>query len=316
MLKIFSTTPLFVLIILFFSFTTYAQVDQSLTEKRKIYEELVQSIQDQEAKAQYSGDDPIIRDRLKLPPKPTSFEEWVSQSKSIDSKNSKNIEGILKNESDSKSLEQISKPQEQISKPQEQMQLVIGNEVEIQYPLTKNETYAAGAVFLSLLLMNFLLYATTPSIRKLTIAPPFDLGVRGSKSDAENIVKVKRYLIEILLLSIGIFIYVSVISRKNFKSENIIQVLQDSALLFFIIYILYLSARFAFGFSTKCPKCKTPFASSKLNEYNEPKATYQKHYGNGKSCTFETGVTHRDYICKVCSHEWKKNQQYQKQLTY
>jgi hypothetical protein len=288
----------------------HAQSDDNNENKRKIYDQLVQSIQALEEKAQYSGDDPIIRERLGLPPKLHSFEDWVTQA-----------EQLVKKESASAALEQhknISENTQPIQTEIKENLQITDRQIAVKtpaFPFSQNETYAVGMVYLILLLVNFIFYSTLPSMRKITIAPPFDIGVKGDKTEAENKVKVKRYTVEFSLLVISIFVLYFIFSTgKSSENEDMILAGKLSVINFSLVYVCYLIARFIFGFSSKCPKCKTPFAAKLLSEYDEPKSTFQKKVNDTMRDmdVYEVGIHISEFSCRSCNHSWKKNKNYKK----
>jgi hypothetical protein len=294
--------------------SVHAQSEDSTETKRKIYEELIQSIQTQEEKAQYSGDDPVIRQRLSLPPKLPSFEEWMSEKVSVEPKpkaaeNDSPVQQIISSDNTSAPIMNEVKQEKQLS-PVESKGLP-------NFPYTAIDTYIIASVNSILILFNFILYALFPSIRKITIAPPFDIGVRGEKSDAENNVKVKRYITEIiLLLAMGSITYLFYTNGKINNNEDYVGVAIESTIKFSILFVSYLIARFIFGFTSKCPRCKTPFAAKRTSTHEEPKSTYQKRVGGGSSQvdTWETGVQVSEYMCSNCNHSWNKKKTYKKRI--
>jgi hypothetical protein len=291
----------------------HAQGDDNNENKRKIYEQLVQSIQALEEKAQYSGDDPIIRERLGLPPKPSSFDEWVFQSeqKSIKVTES-SVSEITKVDKDNESSSQVE------NKVESQNSLSTTGLNSAGFPYSKNEIYLASAINLFLILINFILYATVPFLRNLTITPPFDIGVRGEKSEAEKNVRFKRYTVEFLLLlcflfMLGYYFFNLLIEGKSIPNEDFVYVLKKFTWQFGFTYVIYLIARYSFGISSRCPKCKISFAAIFHGTHDEPRSTFQKKQGN-QLVTVEVGNKISEYSCRNCQHNWTKSEKYKKNI--
>lgn len=300
------------LLLTFFVSMAIAQDNDAQNIKRKAYDELSQTLQDLEEKAQYHGDDSVIRNRLNLPPKLGSFEEWLAQQENALRKKEalelaaqKKLQENSQNQKETQLTPVEDKTQED-AKPK--------NAVP-HYPYTQIETYLISAIYFVLLSFNFIIYSRFPKLRKVSIAPPFDIGVSGQKSDAENSTKTVRYLIELTLLIIVLVLLTgSISSGRIFEDENISRSITEALSFFSVSYIGYVLIRFIAGLTSKCPKCNTPFAAKSTNSYTEPRVTFQK--GKVNPVTVESGIKVSEYICRNCSHTWKKTQNYTKTVSF
>ena len=309
-------TYLTLLIGLTISFSIFSQPND-VDIKRQIYEKTQKEIEDLEAKAQYSGNDEIVRKRNNLPPKLPSFEEWV-KSTTTNETNSVNKEVQSPELPASQEIVQkIELPAEQVVKSD-----INSNENKPTYVPTGTESAIGYGVGILLYILSFLLYVKKPKLRKISISTPFDIGCKNELSEAEQAVKGKKQWIEFGLLLLSIIIFLYTLGSGLESDTGILNALSSSLLAFLASISIVVVGRFLAGWATSCPKCKSTFARKCTNSYSEPKGTYEK-VSNGTSGSrnvhfvkvMETGVNHADYLCTVCSHEWHTATQYTKQLS-
>ncbi len=275
---------------------------EEIASKRAIYEETLEKIRELEEKAQYNGDDPIIRERLNIPPKLPEFEEWILQAQR------------KKEQQEKQNLE--AQPTSSI-----ESQVVTSGTAKQSVAVTsfswsRKETNVILASFFSFLFMNFLIYNFIKTGRSLFVATPFDLGTRGQKNDYEKSVKWKKYLRELFLLFMMLLVIPFALEEgKNNVDESVRDAIFFGLKLYAACHIGYVIIRGIWGSSSRCPKCGTSFAFSQTASWEEARLTYQKPLSN-KNVTMEKGVRHIDFRCSACGHEAQKQSQYEKQITY
>lgn len=314
---------------LIFYNTSIAQANpEENVGKRLIYEESIKKIQELEDKAQYHGDDPVIRQRLNLPPRLPSFEEWINQNQSqsaLEDKKSnpekQEPKDTEKNINDSGTVAEEKQNIPNGDSKQDQAQT--GGTQNISPPSQvkifrwgETEIYYIAAIFFSLLMVNFLIYSLAPRGRWLLVAIPFDIFAKGKKSDSENAVKWRKYFRELLLL-IGMLVALPfmISEGKSVSEEDINAAIIFGLKSYAALHVGYVIIRMMWGASSRCPKCGTPFGAVHQNTWDEAKLTYQKPLSS-KSVTMEKGTRHSEYRCAACNHQWTKQSQYEKQLTY
>lgn len=286
------------------SMSTLAQPStDEMAGKRAIYVETLEKIKELEEKAQYSGDDPIIRERLNLPPKLPEFDEWIAQVES------KKEQLEIQN--------QQAQPTPSVESQAVNAQVVKQPVTTVSFKWTDKETTFILASFFTLLFINFLIYCFVKSGRSFFVSTPFDLGTRGQKNDLEKTVKWKKYFIELFLLLILLLaIPFSIEDGKTNSEENIVLAMLFGLKLYAACHFGYVIIRGIWGASSRCSKCGTSFAARMTSSWEEPKATYEKvgHLTSGRKEIFETGVRHQQFGCIACGAEWSKMSSYKKSL--
>ena len=299
--------------------------------KRERYEQLQQQIFDLEEKAQYHGDEELIRQRLNLPQKLPSYEEWIRLNiDSIESKQSQPDVQTTEPEKQKKEPEKVSVDTD--SKVKTQTSSIAGVICQNQYDekrnlitdssgnarqsctLTGNEIIINFSIFLLLLLVNFIFYCKNKKIRFLLISTPFDLFVKKEEQNLSLPTNYKKYFYELIILTLFVVCYFSLSSGfKSSPEENYLSTLVASVFIFVFVHIAYLIIRLIVAFSSRCPKCKMTYASRVQNSYDEPKTTYEKRYTNWVDIR-ETGISVSEYMCINCNHQWKKTKSYDKSI--
>jgi len=296
------------------SFLLSNAFSQSLDDKRNEYEVEKTKIEELEKKAQYSGDDEIVRARSNLPPKLPKFEDWIK------SKNFDQTSPITKEAPITESIAPKNSEQKNDTPPFKDEKKIEANSVESnQSSIFKNiPTLIGYGVGSFLYILSFLIYVQVPRLRKFSISTPFDLGCKNELSESEQSVKTKKVWIEFGLLLLSIIIYSMIFDSSLTALHAFITSLQA----FLVSFLIVIVGRFLAGWATKCPKCKSTFASKCTNSHREPKGSYEK-VNNGSSGgrpvefvkVMETGVDHADYLCTVCGHVWHKASQYTRQIS-
>jgi hypothetical protein len=333
------------LIIFCFSLLLPSAFSQPMDEKRNQYQFEKIKIEELEKKAQYSGDDEIIRARSNLPPKLPSFEDWLKLKEDNQNSN-KNLDKVII----------IEKPEILESNNTSQVKEISasGTPVNESIPAVKNaskpanletsqscriitddkgnsrqsckldsieKTISIGLISIFLIL-NFILYAHNKKIRFLTISTPFDVFAKESSGELGVQNNYKKYIIEFSLLILFVGLYAGATSEKSTGPGGLTAdagyspFTLNCILILSFLYFSYLILRFIFGFSSRCPKCKLQFASRTLSSHDEPKSTYEKRRtmtnGAVKIDVWETGITIKEQICFSCSHAWTTTKSYKK----
>jgi len=230
-----------------------------------------------------------------------------------ESKKNEVVQNSLKNELVEKTVEEPKIKSE------------VNNAVKMR-PKTNTEIALLSTIGILFLIINFIGSAFLPKFRYLFIGSPFDLGVRETKTDAQNAVKGKRIKIELILLVLIIIFYSYFSSgNKPVESDGIVDVITESLILVAVAYVFYVAVRLWVGYSSRCPSCKNMFAGVCTNRHQEPRSTYQKRSNtstgtDGKGVrlvdvtTVEVGIEHSDHICKVCDHTWHVAKEYKKNI--
>jgi hypothetical protein len=292
------------------SINAFSQGSDDTLKKQK-YQELSIEIENLEFKAQYSGDDETIRSRLKLPPKLPPYDQWASKY-IIATEPTK--EEVKIEVSPPKETEVSTSPPQSIT-PTITVQEVPATAVSIQY----NFRYVIfGALPTILLILNFILYRFKPKFRSFLIAPPFGLGEgkNEEKSESELSTRSKRLLIEFGLLFVTIIIYFSpFILTDIITKPDQFDLFTTCSFLYLTGYLFFVIGKLFAGYTTKCPKCSSTFARSLLSKYDEPKSTYRKKINSTNANRYEyreVGLTHFEWSCTVCSHQWHTAKKYDK----
>jgi len=275
---------------------------QNDDERKLRYGQEKSRIEELENKAQYHGDDEVIRKRLDLPPKILPFELWepqaikreeITQEKIIDKTETKEEEVIeVKKVNDVQSKE--------IREPFSMGILLI-------YILTP-------IIFLSL---NFILYRKKV-LRRFLITPPFGIG--GGNVTVEDEIneatKSKRMMIESgMFLGTCFVIFLPLMFGLNKVGTSKVGVFEEfiaTVVFYFIGHILNVIGEIYAAYATRCPSCKNSYARKLINKYDEPKSTYKRDVTKGETEHREVGVTHSNWSCTVCAHDWRTAKSYDK----
>jgi hypothetical protein len=296
----FIKTIFFTLIFFTFPFV-HSQTDE---EKKNLYEQEKIRIEKLENDAQYHGDDEIIRKRMNLPAKLPSFDKWVASEPVKIEK----IEKIEKNEI----ITQQPEPQKVVIEDNKPI-----NNTETSSKVNSNFiTFIAICAFPILyLILNFIFYNKNNTTKKILIRPPFGIGNKIAEDDVSGAAtKNTRLFVEFGALCAWGFIGFLPIFAGVKTNETILETVLISGFLAILGHLIYLPLLMVFAYATRCPKCKVSYARKVVNTFKEPSQNYRTSKTNPAGQTFftdhETGVNHTDYICQVCSHEWRISKSY------
>lgn len=294
-------------------------------KQRSLYDQALTQQSDLEAKAQYNGDDVIVRNRFNLPPKLPSFENWVKSNIQTGNQplDSKSLQVHTNVETGTEKAIDISTTNNVITiQPEKTVENNVKKPSESEKQQVKtatNSSLAAPnviAIIIGIMMFSaaFSAYIVLPKkYRIATISTPFDIGLKKEElSEAEVITKSKRQKIEFCLLLVSIFVYFYILINSN--SNSLSDVLFEPIFLFLIPYSIVVIGRMIYGHTTKCPSCKNTFASNLVSSHREPRTTYRKKISDGTNgatyAVMETGVEHEEFECTVCEYEWQVDSQY------
>ena len=298
----------FIFIICLMNITAFSQVNDDSIKKQK-YQELSIEIENLETKAQYSGDDETIRSRLKLPPKLPPYDQWASQYIIT----TVPIKEEVKTEIPAPKETELSTTSSQSISPKISPQEIPAKAIPLQYDLRFVVFGTFPTIFL---LLNFFLYRTKPKLRSFLIAPPFGLGENRNEdiSESELSTRSKRLLIEFSLFAITFIVYFSpFIFNDIIADPEQFELISTCTVLYLSGYLIFVIGKLYAGYATKCPKCNTTFARRLLSQHFEPKSTYRKNVGTPTNPRYESrevGLSHFDWSCTVCSHQWHIAEKY------
>lgn len=200
--------------------------------------------------------------------------------------------------------------QTNITEPTQQPEPVVQPKNIPSYQQTRAESAIGWVVGVLLYGVSFFIYVTAPPLRRFTISTPFDIGCENGLSESEQAVKWKKQWSEFGLLLVSVSWYYCCHDQD---SAGILNAFIAAFLTFFWAWLIVVVGRLLAGWRTKCPKCNNVFARKCVSKHKEPTGT--RHVSsqayNNPGYTVEYGVKHFDYLCAVCSHEWRVTKRYE-----
>jgi hypothetical protein len=284
---------------LFIFSVAHSQTDEV---KRNLYEQEKIRIEKLENDAQYKGDDELVRKRMNLPPKLPSFEQWVVQAEPPKVDTPKEVETNAQQQEVQKIIVEETKS-------------ISNSEKSTNAPISPSYYFAVFIIPVLYLVLNFIFYNKNNTTKKLLIRPPFGIGNKIADDDISGAAtKNTRMLVEFAALCVWGFIAFLPLFAGVRTQDSILETILGSGLLTLCGHLVYLPALMGMAYATRCPKCKVSYARKTVNTFKEPSQNYRTSKTNSAGQTFftdhETGVNHTDYICQVCSHEWRISKSY------